>query len=649
MNKKLMKTLACLTSITALGSTVAVTTTSCGSSGSSPDVVKSISCDAEVQSVNVLETEVFDIKTDFSNSVKTNLGDIIPLKNLLFTCDGLPTELTFDSSTGEISGRILNPTTYTGLTIHITATIGKETFECDTNTFDIKINDVTPVPANALSLSEDGTTLEGFNPDFDFTEEFNAITVPATVTTIAGNAFYNPSTEETKIPASIKLLKFADGQNITNICAQAFWKSPLTFLDLSTVNITTVPQYTFAYSEQLTNVILPSGLTIIKNWAFKECPKLYSLNLSQTKVTNICAEAFLGCESLPSVVLPDTVTEINADAFSGCNNITSITLSKSLTTLNEGAFSNIHSFYSVDLNGNKNFSRVTNLGDNNTVICAGDGNDKEWTESTVVAGGLACGEIVIPNSFSSIAQKAFEASSISSVDLTNTNITTIPSLAFMKCHVLETVKLPKHVEKIEDFSFGDCSSLKEVVLDPSNTNFCFVNNLGKNGHALVKGQTPTWTETTRTAGSLVWGDIEIPSTFTTIGEYSFQYSPIRSVKFPAGLTTLGSSAFIYCNSLTEIDLSGCNHLSAVSDQCFAKNTNLSSVILPGNVTTLMSHTFNGDHSLRIITWNDLPNAPTVGENCFYNLPNVGKLYYNSDFDLLAFLKTNGLPETWTKG
>ena len=72
------------------------------------------------------------------------------------------------------------------------------------------------------------------------------------------------------------------------------------------------------------NIVIPSTVT------YKG--KKYS-------VTSIGFEAFIDCNSLTSVTIPEGVTEIGYSAFYGCLDLTSVTLPSSLTSIRDNAFS----------------------------------------------------------------------------------------------------------------------------------------------------------------------------------------------------------------------------------------------------------------------------------------------------------------------
>ena len=85
-----------------------------------------------------------------------------------------------------------------------------------------------------------------------------------------------------------------------------------------------------AYTGGETDLTLPSGITQINQYAFKDCSSLTSITIPDS-VTSIGDYAFCGCSSLTSVTIPNSVTSIGWYAFENCSSLTSITFSDTST------------------------------------------------------------------------------------------------------------------------------------------------------------------------------------------------------------------------------------------------------------------------------------------------------------------------------
>ena len=79
------------------------------------------------------------------------------------------------------------------------------------------------------------------------------------------------------------------------------------------------------------NVVIPSGVTSIGDWAFYSCTGLTSVTIPDS-VTSIGDWVFYGCSGLTGVTIPDSVTSIGFSAFSGCIRLKSITIPRRFET-----------------------------------------------------------------------------------------------------------------------------------------------------------------------------------------------------------------------------------------------------------------------------------------------------------------------------
>ena len=96
--------------------------------------------------------------------------------------------------------------------------------------------------------------------------------------------------------------------------------------------VTEIEKYAFQGCSSLKSVVLPESLITIGEGAFWECSRLKSITIPKS-VTTIKRLAFLGCSSLKNISLEEGVTVIAERAFDGCESLREISLPDSLTTI----------------------------------------------------------------------------------------------------------------------------------------------------------------------------------------------------------------------------------------------------------------------------------------------------------------------------
>ena len=144
-----------------------------------------------------------------------------------------------------------------------------------------------------------------------------------------------------------------------------------------------------------TSVIIPDGVKIVDDYAFKGCENLTSVVIPDS-VTSIGYEAFRQCKSLRNLTIPQSVTEINGRAFMWCSRLTNLIIPEGVTHIN-----------------NYTFYECTSLS-----------------------------SIVIPNSVSSIGDAAFQGcKSLTNITIPN-SVEHIGLKAFQGCSMLQWVRSP---------------------------------------------------------------------------------------------------------------------------------------------------------------------------------------------------------------
>ena len=125
----------------------------------------------------------------------------------------------------------------------------------------------------------------------------------------------------------------------------------------------------------LTSLVIPDSVTNIGDYAFWGCSDLADIVIPDG-VTSIGDYAFEGCESLRSVVIPDGVTSIGDNVFSGCRSLTDIVIPNSVTSIRDGAF-----FCCSDLADIVIPDGITSIGDRAFMGCSS-------LSSLVIPGGV---------------------------------------------------------------------------------------------------------------------------------------------------------------------------------------------------------------------------------------------------------------------
>lgn len=149
-----------------------------------------------------------------------------------------------------------------------------------------------------------------------------------------------------------------------------------------------------------------------------------------------------------------------------------------------------------------------------------------------------------------------------------TQLKSIGSSAFGGNPVLEYIKLPEGLTKIENNAFNGCASLESI---------------------------------------------DIPKGVTFIGSAAFANSGIRDILLPTGLATLDFEAFLG-TPVSVADLSKCTKLKVIGNSTFKDCSNLKTVILPSSITKIGTCAFQNAPLKNL----KIKSVGLIGENAFRN-------------------------------
>ncbi len=257
--------------------------------------------------------------------------------------------------------------------------------------------------------------------------------------------------------------------------------------------VTQIASDAFEYSHDVTSVIMPKFLKIIKERAFRDCNKISRLVFNEGLVT-IGADNFNGCP-LTELILPSTVTKIGQYCFNSLP-ITSLNLPDNLQRIEVQCFSYCDNLKSV------------NIGKSLTVI-----------SPYFLLGCINLTEINISDK-----NERFKVENNSIIDMALQSLVRVPG-GFIGKYIVPDVL------KIETSAIGHCPYISEIIF---NENLEEIDYVG-----------------------CAWNDnvisVIIPDKVKTIGYESFAYNnKLETVTIGKSVNLVDIDAFSHCPMLKTI-------------------------------------------------------------------------------------------------
>lgn len=382
-------------------------------------------------------------------------------------------------------------------------------------------------------------------------------------------------------------------------------------VDGRSVIVQTISDRAFYGCESLNSIILPETIVSIGDDAFNGCSAMVRAELpdGQSHIFfRIGESAFYGCESLTEITIPNGTHSLPKSAFGECRSMVSIELPVGLNYI-YNSFNGCDSVRSLELpreycgslsflNGMGGLEEVTAVDGRTGLHEMHDGAVYDIGMDTLLFIPIAMeGTLTIPEG-------------VTSIDGEN-----------IICNELERLVIPSTVTDVGDLHY--ISGLEEIVVADGNTAYSTVDGALTD----ASGSTLILFPSGRT------GDYVLPEEISHLSRFSFYYSSLESVTIdhhvtadiqvftasflrevttPATVAT--ENSFAYCRELQKVVLTDAGPV-AIADGAFLSCTDLKSVTLPDSITAIGEQAFYLCTSLRSL---ELPSSLTaIGDGAFY--------------------------------
>jgi len=145
------------------------------------------------------------------------------------------------------------------------------------------------------------------------------------------------------------IVEVTNGANVTNSYTVENLIIPSEIVvSNKTYKVKRIGQRAFMGCDKIKSIILPNSLTSIGNSAISVCKSLTSIDIPNS-VTSIDIFAFAGCENLTSISLPISLDSISDALFVGCSSLTNIKIPDSVKYIGQKAFMLCSSLESIKI------------------------------------------------------------------------------------------------------------------------------------------------------------------------------------------------------------------------------------------------------------------------------------------------------------
>ena len=186
-------------------------------------------------------------------------------------------------------------------------------------------------------------------------------------------------------------------------------------------------------------------------------------------------------------------------------------------------------------------------------------------------------------------------------------VTQISAYAFSWQSTITRIEIPASVTTIGRDITYNASGLTDIVVDSGNANYASISGVlfNKSATNLIVypiGKTAT--------------TYSIPSSVTTLSDYSFAYTKLTSFTIPVSVTSIGYGVIYGSTAVTTVTFTAGSTITTISNSAFTSASALTSIIIPGSVTSIEDWVFYQNPALTTVNFESGVAPLTIGEYAF---------------------------------
>lgn len=415
-------------------------------------------------------------------------------------------------------------------------------------------------------------------------------------------------------------------------------------------HVKTIGEYAFYYDGDLVEIKIPNSVSYIGEYAFAYCDSLFTINIPEG--IDIIREGTFSNSGIVSIELPDTIKYIEYSAFGWCRRLKNIIIPKGVEKIYDYTFYNCNSLTSVVIPdtvtfiGEIAFEKCTNA----KFYCESKVSNYSWANNWSYGRPIYFGCERINIRFEENGGKKLNP--INTLKGSNIFLPNISKEGYLfgGWYLDNEFKneLDEYIIRVEedtilyakwnDISYGT----RGLEYSSAGETYHVTGYEGYETDIVIaekyKGLPVTCISASAFENFDSLTSILIPETIIQIGPSAFSgCSSLKEVYIPKSVEYIGRGAFSECESLEKVIFA--EGIKEIDSYAFSRCTSLKKVYMPNSLNFIREYSFNGCTSLEEVVLSD--NLMSIGDCAFSNCSFLKKIIIPRSVESIKYRAFDG--------